>query len=372
MPSRRSVLAVAGSALCTSAAGCTSLPRLRTPPGTDWYASVPEPGELAPPAATDGVVAVSGQRDGRLDDGRLVAFDVGSGERRWQHDFGRPTGLAAADGAVYVGEKRGDRAARVIAFDAGTGERRWTRTVDNLASAMAVADGTLYTANGTLAALETGDGTVRWERSRVEETAFTVVAAPEDQLGADPRAVYFGDENGVVALAPADGNPRWTWRPERWDWTDAGPTPAGDRVYVGGGGDVAALDARTGTARWRTSFGRDARVSGLHETASSLLVAEGTDETPSDTFGTVYELSLADGRERYETRFETPIVTTASTSETFVVVTRAGRVVWTDGASFFDRAETSVPGDGFVVGASGRRAFLQTTGGTLWTLLPPE
>jgi outer membrane protein assembly factor BamB len=372
MPSRRSVLTTAGIALCTTTAGCASLPRLQTPRGTTWYASVPDPGTLAPPSTTDGLVAVGGLRDGRLDNGRIVVFDAETGEQRWRHDFGRMTGLTATGGSVYVGEKRGSRRARVLSFDASTGEERWTQTVENLASAMTVADGTLYTANGTLAALETEDGTIRWERAQVGDTGFTVVAAPDDQLGADARAVYYGDENGVVALSPGDGSPVWTWRPERWDWTDVGPTPVDDRIYVGGGGDVAALDGQTGAVHWRTSFGQDARVSGVHETGSSLLVAEGTDEAPSDTFGTIYELSLKDGRERYETRFETPVVQTASTSEAFVVGTSGGRVVWTDGASFFDRAESSIPGDGFVIGAAGKRAFVQTTDGTLWALLPPE
>ena len=372
MPSRRSALATAGAVLCSAAAGCVSLPRLRTPRGTDWYASVPQPGTLAPPATVDGLVGVGGLRNGRLEDGRVVVFDAETGERRWRHDFGRMTGLTAGEGSVYVGEKRGSQRATVRSFDASTGTERWTRTVDNLASALTVTDGTLYAANGTLAALETDDGAIRWERDRVGESGFTVVAAPEDQLGADGRTVYYADGNGVLALSPADGSPVWRWRPDRWDWTDVGPAPVGDRVYVGGGGDVVALDARDGSVHWRTSFGRGARITGVHETGSSVLVAEGTDEAPSDTFGTVYELSLDDGREQYELRFETPVVGTASTAETFVAGTGAGRVVWIDRIAGFERAETSVPGDGFTVGATGTRAFVQSTGGTLWSLSPPE
>ena len=372
MSSRRSFLASVGAALSAVTAGCSSLPRLRTPPGTDWSASVPQPGALAPPSVTDGLVAVGGLRDGDLYKGRVMVFDTETGDRRWQHDFGRMTGLTAANGSVYVGEKEGSRRARVLAFDAETGERRWTQAVGNLASAMAVADGTLYTANGGLTALDTSNGAIRWDRSNVGDTHFTVVVAPDDQLGANGRAVYFGDENGVVALSPADGSLAWSWRPNRWDWTDAGPIPSGDTVYVGGGGDVVSLDSKDGSVQWRTSFGQDAWILGFHETASSLLVAEATDEAPSDTFGTVYELSLQDGSERYETRFDAPVTQTASTAETFVVATRAGRITWTDGASFFDQFETTISSDGFLLGAAGKRAFAQTEDGTLWALSPPE
>ncbi|WP_408958556.1 PQQ-binding-like beta-propeller repeat protein [Natrinema sp. 74] len=371
MPSRRSILAAGVGVLPAVAAGCVSVSWFRKPAGTDWSASVSKSGILESPVATEGVVAAGGRRDEALEKGRLVAFDTETGNQQWEYALGRMTGLAAADGTVYVGEKRASNRSRVLAFDARTGERRWTRTVDNRSSAMAVANETLYTANGGLAALETADGSIRWERSRVAETSFTVVAAPDDQLAADDHAVYFGDADGVVALSPTDGTPSWSWRPAQWETTAVGPTPTGDAVYVGGGGDVAALDAADGSARWRISFGRGAEITGFHATDSSLLVAEATDDAPSDTFGTVYELSLEDGSERYEMRFDAPVTQAASTAATFVVGTDDGTVTWTDGASFSGRFETTLPADNFVLGAAGERAFAQTGEGTLWALSPP-
>ncbi|ELY77752.1 Pyrrolo-quinoline quinone beta-propeller repeat protein [Natrinema pellirubrum DSM 15624] len=351
--------------------GCASLPGLRDPDGADWSASVPEPGTLSPPVATEGVVVAGGRRDDDIASGRLKAFDTETGERQWEFDFGRMTGLTAADGTVYVGEKRGSNRARILAFDARTGDRRWTQRVANLSSAMTVANGTLYTANGGLAAIETDGGTIRWERSGVAETGFTVVAAPDDQLAADDHAVYFADADGVVALSTTDGTASWRWRPEQWEAPAVGPTPIGDAVYVGGGSDIVALDEADATARWRTSFGRAAGVTGFHTTESSLLVAEGTDEAPSDTFGTVYELSLKDGGERYEMRFDAPVTQTASTATTFIVGTNDGTVEWTDGASFFEQFETTLPTGNYVLGGAGERAFAQTSEGTLWTLSPP-
>ncbi|ELY64537.1 Pyrrolo-quinoline quinone beta-propeller repeat protein [Natrinema versiforme JCM 10478] len=282
------------------------------------------------------------------------------------------TGLVAAGGTVYVGEKRGANQSRVLAFDARTGAQRWTQTVATLSSAMTVANETLYTANGGLAALETADGSIRWEQSRIAETDFTVVAAPDDQLAADDGAVYFGDVDGVVAISPTDGTASWSWRPEQWEATAVGPVPVDDAIYVGGSGDVVALDATDGAARWRTPFGRGAEITGVRATESSLLVAESTDSAPSDMFGTVYELSLEDGSEWYEIRFDAPVTQAASTTATLVVGTDDGTVTWTNGASFFDRYETSLPTKDFRLGAAGKQAFAQTTEGTLWALSPPE
>ncbi|WP_193365037.1 outer membrane protein assembly factor BamB family protein [Natrinema altunense] len=372
MSSRRSVLAT-GVGICSSGiAGCVSLPWLREPDGADWSASVPEPGAFASPVTTEGVVVAGGSRDGGLENGQLVAFDTETGDQQWEHEFGRPTGLLAADGTVYVGEKRESGQSRISAFDARTGTRRWRQTVSNHSSAMAVANGTLYAANGGLAALETADGSVRWEQSHVPETGFTVVAAPDDQLAADDHAVYFGDADGVVAISPTDGTTTWSWRPAQWEATAVGPVPIDDTVYVGGGGDVVALDAADGSGRWRTPFGRGAEIMGVHATDSSLLVAESTDDAPSDTFGTVYQLSAADGSERYEMRFDAPVTRAASTTAMFVVGTADGTVTWTDGASFFARPETSLPTNGFGLGAAGEQAFAQTSDGTLWALSPPE
>ena len=370
MPSRRSFLAAVGTGLSPLVAGCSSVPRLQTPAGTDWSASVPEPAVFASPSSTDGLVAVGGYRGGDIYESRVQVFDQETGTQQWRYDFGRLTGLVAADGAVYLGEKQRSSQSRLFAFDARTGERRWTQTVDNLASALTVADGTLYAANGTLAALDTADGTVRWEHAQVAGTGFTIVGAPDDQLGADGGAVYYGGTGGVIALAAVDGSLGWQWGSPAWN-TDVGPVSVGDTVYVGGDGDVVSLDRGDGSPRWQTSFGQDAQVVGLHERPSTLLVAERTDQAPSDTFGTLYVLSSKDGSERYELRFETPVAHTASTAETFLVGTQAGRVVWANGPSFFDPFETTVPGDGFVLGGTGTRAFAQTADGTLWALSPP-
>ena len=374
MPSRRSVLATGSTIFAGALAGCATPLLSQQPAGTEWTAAVPEPASLSPPVLTDGLLVVGGYRDGDLETSQLVAFDAVDGTEQWTVDFGRMTGLTAANGRVYVGEKGGPHTtlAEISAYEAASGDRLWTQTVNNVASALTVADGTLYAANGSLAALRTSDGSRLWEQSSVAGTGFTVVAAPDDQLAADDTAVYFGDQNGIVSLAPSDGSLRWAWRPDDWPGTTVGPLPIDTTVYVGGEGVVTALTRSNGDRRWRTSFGMDARVRGVHRTESSLLVAEATTQAPSGTFGTVYELSLRDGVERYESRFESPVTHTASTSDTFVIGTDAGRITWFEGSSFFEHPETTLPSEAFLLSADDDLAFAQTTDGTLYAVSPPS
>jgi outer membrane protein assembly factor BamB len=371
MPSRRSFLATISAALSTVVVGCASLPQLQPPAGTDWSTSVPQPGTLTPPSVTHGFVAVGGRRNGELEQGRVVVFDTETGQQQWQYDCGRMTGLVAADGSVYAGEKRGSHA-RVSAFDAATGKQRWTQTVENLASVMTVSNGTLYTAGGALAALATTDGAVRWERSHIADMGFTIVLAPDDQIGADSYAVYYGDGTGVVALSPANGSLLWRWHPKQWESVDVGPIAVTDTIYVGGSGKVVALDRNDGTVRWQTSFGRDAKIMGVQETNTSLFVAAATDDALSDTFGTVYVLSVQDGSERHEMRFDTPVAQTAATTETFIVGTDDDKLVWFDMPLLPTHPTTMLPAEGFLLGAAGRQAFAQSRKGTLWAVSPPK
>ncbi|WP_345779392.1 PQQ-binding-like beta-propeller repeat protein [Natrinema sp. SYSU A 869] len=374
MPSRRSFLATGSTLLTGILAGCSRTILSQSPNGTQWTASVPEPTSLSPPCVTNGWLAVGGYHDGQLENSQLAVFDATNGTRQWDVDLGRITGLTASDGCIYVGEKGGPRGtqAQIYAFDAPSGEQLWTQAMNNLASALTVTNEALYAANGSLAALETSDGTLRWEQSSIAGTNFTVVAAPDDQLAADDTAVYFGDQGGVVALSPSDGTLLWAWQPEDWPSTTVGPLPVDTRVYVGADGIVAALDRTTGQLQWRSSFGMDARVQGFHRTESSLLVAEATTQAPSGTFGTVYELSLRNGTGRYERRFETPVTQTTSTSDTFVIGTDAGQITWVDGLSFFDQPKTTISNETILLGAGDEHVFVQTTNGTLYALSRPS
>nr|WP_264474873.1 PQQ-binding-like beta-propeller repeat protein [Salinirubrum litoreum] len=325
------MLAACGTAVVGSLAGCVDSLGIGGPEGTEWTTDVTDTFDPAPLVASETVVAV-GVRDGGIEPTRVHAVEKATGESRWTADLGRLTGTAVDDDHVYVGLHGGD-GATVVAFDLRSGDRVWERRVDSLASATALDDGTLYVANRGLTAIDTADGSVRWHRNRLDGTRFTILAAPEDQLTASDGRVYYGGGGGVVAVDGSDGTERWTWSGEDWRTTTAGPdrfdgsTGDGERVYVGGEDAVslARLDAG-GTERWTRGFGR-ARVAGIHA-EGVLQVATGTRGGfgGSGRFGTVYEVDPADGSETDEFRFDAPIRRTASSDESFVVVTEENEV----------------------------------------------
>jgi outer membrane protein assembly factor BamB len=329
VPSRRTLLATCGTAVVGSVAGCLDSVRLGGPEGTEWTTGVTDTFDPAPLVASETVVAV-GVRNGGIEPTRVHAVEKATGETRWTADLGRLTGTAVDDDHVYVGLHEGD-GATVVAFDRRSGDRVWERRVGSLASATALDDGTLYVANRGLTAIDTADGSVRWHRDRLDGTRFTIVAAPEDQLTASDGTVYYGGAGGVVAVDGSAGTERWTWSDEDWRTTTAGPYRFGgsdrtsDGVYVGGERDpsLVRLD-REGSERWRRGFGQ-ARVAGIHD-ATRPLVATGTRASFGERFGTVYRIDPEDGSETDEFRFDAPIRRTASSDESFVVVTEENEV----------------------------------------------
>lgn len=368
MPSRRPVLATVGTALTAVTAGCSSIAQFQEPAGTEWTASVPAPAGLLPPSVTSNTLIAAGRPPRLSKTGRIVAFERGSGTQQWEHDMNRIHGFSVADGSVYVGERGDTRPARVLSFDAVTGEQQWTQPVNNLASSLTVADDTLYVANGTLAALDTTDGEIKWEQSNVDGFHFTVTAGPDDQLAADSEVVYFGGE-GIVALSAADGSPLWSWNPDWWSWTDVGPTVTDSTVYAGGEGDVVAIDKQAGTELWQQSFGQNAHVRGICQPNTSVLVAEATNG--ANSFGTIYDLSARDGAERYEFRFDTPIVRTAPTTEGLIVGTEE-KLAWAPDPPLAETPTVLLPADEYILGGTPDQAFVQSRSGKLWVISQPE
>lgn len=101
-------------------------------------------------------------------DGRVYAFELGSGEERWIASTdapfsGSPT---VADGVLYAGNWNGT----VHAFDVATGEKRWFLPVgSNVGASPAATDDGVYVTveDGGVASIGT-DGRVRW---RFEDSA---------------------------------------------------------------------------------------------------------------------------------------------------------------------------------------------------------
>jgi len=202
------------------------------------------------PAVTDGTVYVGSDND------TLHAFDAVDGTERWVFDA--PTddvdsSPAVRDGTVYVGSGDGS----VYAVDADSGDEEWATDLGGqiLFSGPAVTNDTAYVGVfgvETVAALNTSDGSVRWNVS----VDGGVRGSP---AVADGR-VFVGDDEGVVhALDAEDGSTEWTDDLGGSIWSSVAVADGAAYVSTGtpGGGNVTAYDAETGDEYWAFSLGAD-------------------------------------------------------------------------------------------------------------------
>jgi outer membrane protein assembly factor BamB len=257
--SRRSLLAVGGSALVTvaalSATGALLLDyRSRTtqpkylPGQAVWHRTF---GTKIPPGPTavDGVVYV-------VSDAGCAAYHAVSGQNIWTNAVQLPQNSASclvADGVVYFGVD-----SQILALRASDGNKRWAWAVDdggNESLAGSVANGLVYVLSngGTLYALDARDGQPRWKA-----TIGTYVD-PFNQFFSAPIA-----SAGVVCIGSPGHSVRGYGAPDgtlKWTYLTHGPihsSPAvdGTTAYVGSlDGALYALDLQHGTLRWKFQTG---------------------------------------------------------------------------------------------------------------------
>ena len=137
---------------------------------------------------------------------------------------------AIADGTAYVGSTDGN----LYAVDLGTGAQKWKfATHVRITSSPAVDNGTVYfeSYDGNLYALNAASGQLKWKFATAGERRFAGKhlhgSQPEGESMPDPFDFYLSSPavwNGVVYFGSGDGN-------------------------------VYALDANTGTARWKFATG---------------------------------------------------------------------------------------------------------------------
>ena len=215
--------------------------------------------------------AVSGGQVFTMDsDGSVSAFDLASGNRRWNTDTqpkkDRSTnvggGLAVVGGTVYATTGR----AEALALDARTGKITWRSPIDTPArSAPTVADNRLFvtTLDDRMLALSTADGSRLW--------AYQATAAATSVLG-EPAPAYSGGlvvggfgSGDLVTLRADTGTLAWSdslaaarGRNSLADLSAIRGLPviADNVVYaIGVGGLLLALDLRSGRRLWEREAG---------------------------------------------------------------------------------------------------------------------
>ncbi|WP_405490128.1 PQQ-binding-like beta-propeller repeat protein [Streptomyces sp. NBC_00096] len=194
--------------------------------------------------------------------GGVQAWESSSGQKLWelsgaQSDFETVEAAPVLhDGTVYVWQD-----ARLRALDARSGRESWSYPIGDAASCGNVPvrvtpapDGNVYVAAGTrVISIDRASGRVRWHF----EAPAVFLAPPAFAPGAAVTGggVYLADYLGTVyALDAATGSDRWRIATESRHSADPVIVAAGN-VHLGAGSAVYTLDAVTGTPKWRFAAG---------------------------------------------------------------------------------------------------------------------
>lgn len=197
------------------------------------------------------------------DDGQLHMLDRSSGKLRWtlrlddgqtqrvlphpavfDWDWQGATPLVV-DGVVYVGGADG----RFHAVDLVTGARRWAFQTGGRIRNGAVLAGTRVvfgSADHKVYALEIADGREAWRYDTGAEVGATPILHRE--------RILIGSRSANLYSLKADTG-ELDWRLYFWgSWVESTPVADGDTLYVGSSDlrRVSAIEAATGTVRWRS------------------------------------------------------------------------------------------------------------------------
>lgn len=214
---------------------------------------------------------VAGERIYTMDSRAQVSAISTGGATVWQADLTPGTdraddasggGISIEGGRVFAATGFGE----LVALDAGTGAVIWRQDFDaGVGGAPTVADGVVYVAgrDSTAWSVRASDGRVNWRLAGTPAAAGVGgVSAP----AVSGDQVLFPFASGeVLAVNRADGTRLWLGqvggaRSGRAFGSVADltgdPVVAGDTVYAGSAaGRLVALDAVTGTARWKAAEG---------------------------------------------------------------------------------------------------------------------
>jgi len=197
---------------------------------------------------------------------------------------------AIANGVVYVGSNDGN----LYAIDQQSGSKKWSyATGARITSSPAVADGLVYCSSydGTFFAVDAISGKLKWKFRIAGERRYTAThlhgSLPAGEAMPDPfdvylsspavwrGAVYFGSGDGnIYALDAATGTVKWKF--PTGDVVHASPAIADGKLYIGSWDSYFyALDASTGKELWRFKTGEDPDIHNQVGIQSSATVSDG-------------------------------------------------------------------------------------------------
>src|SRR5512133_1780781 len=301
-------------------------------------------------------LAIFGTRDGWLHavwpDGKLA----------WEFQASGALGPVAIEGdTAYVGSVDG----RLYAVAIPTGKSRWQYKADeDLTTRPAVAQGAVYVASlqDTLFCVDAATGAWRWHHRRETKApnGFTIFGAAAALVG--PDAVYGAYSDGfIAALDPKTGTARWEKQlaPVGEHVDVDGIVLDGGRLYAAAySGAVLAVDARSGDLAWKAAAPGAARVA----TAAGLVVAV--------TATSVVGLSLADGSAVWTVPLRgTPQAAPVTLGKWILVPSGDQGLRWLEAATG-RTLRVFEPGTGVSgsPGSIGRRVYVLSNGGDLFAL----
>jgi eukaryotic-like serine/threonine-protein kinase len=234
---------------------------------------------------------------------------------KWQfHTKGQVlSSPAIAGGSLYVGSS--DHC--LYALDLATGAQKWRfKSEGRITSSPAVSAGLVYfgSYDGNFYAVDAATGQLKWKFKTEGERRFAAKhlhgAEPASETMPDPfdsflsspliwgGGVYFGSgDTNVYALDAATGTLKWKFK--TGDVVHASPAISGGKLFVGSWDSYFyALDAENGKEIWRFKTGEDPDIHNQVGIQSSAAVADGV-----VYFGCrdskFYAVDAASGKERW-------------------------------------------------------------------------
>ncbi|PSP65746.1 hypothetical protein BRC79_08330 [Halobacteriales archaeon QH_8_67_27] len=229
-----------------------------------------------------------------------------------------------ADGTLYVGAGgAGDSDGSFHALDPVTGETKWSiDTPAPVTSAAAVDGGFVFfgTSNGSLYALQTGDGSELWSEQFKTTEAFTapVVADGSLYIGSNGSRVYeFDMLNGEQQ-----------WNQATFGAITASPVVTDGMLYAPSGDSDLYAYTTSGSLEWQLSF--DGSVNGVSYRQRRLYATtESNDLAQVNTNGSVdWRTSLGDGIASTPAVTEDRVVVGARDNTLYAVNRTNGTELW--------------------------------------------